>query len=338
MADLQRVICPSSVPDKFADPIVSHNCLPQTDVAEALPVLSTTFDVLSRYAGEYHCKQNRLSSPRMSVISAEGLVQLNTDLTKLPNKEFKTVWRHVLFLILHVGKAHFNIASYDASGKELGPGSAPHHVSELESLQPYFSGTCRLRHFFNWLVWFCATIFGVLIALSLFIGLVLLLRWIRTKRLQAAEKHSARIRDLVASVVHMLQQQLRENESNSEQPPYIPVYVLRERLRQQHTDAAQLWPDVVRYVYDVETCIGVQEWRGIGETWQWQGGTGWQGSGGIRSLETLGRKHTETDFGSWRSGIVRQLMSLVCIVIFILVPLWYSCPPPVLTISIRVRA
>ncbi|KAA0185653.1 Inner nuclear membrane protein Man1 [Fasciolopsis buskii] len=65
MADLQKLICPSSLPAAATDSIASHvsciqqednffqKCLPQRDIDEALPVLSTTFDVLSRYAGTF---------------------------------------------------------------------------------------------------------------------------------------------------------------------------------------------------------------------------------------------------------------------------------------------
>ncbi|KAA0185652.1 Inner nuclear membrane protein man1 [Fasciolopsis buskii] len=214
----------------------------------------------------------------MSVVSAEGLVKLDADSTRDIRKDFHIVWKHVLYLLLHIGKAHFNIVCYDASGREIGSISDPIEVSELESLQPYFSGTCRLKRLITWLFRLCLTIIGILVVVGLLIGVVLLLRWIRISRIKATEKRLARVRDLVADIVRMLQQQIRENEANPEQPLYIPVCVLRERLRQQNMDVAELWSDVVRYVYDVETCISVQEWRGIGETWQWQGGTGWQGS------------------------------------------------------------
>ncbi|THD19121.1 putative peptide chain release factor [Fasciola hepatica] len=214
MADLQKLICPSSLPAGAIDPIASHKCLPQSDINEALPVLSTTFDVLSRYAGEYHCKQNQLLSPRLSIISAAGLVKLNTESAGTVRKEFPVVWKHVLYLILHFGKAHFSIACYDASGREIGPNSDPIEVSELESLQPYFSGTCRLKRLVSWLIRLCVTILGVLVALGSFIGVVLLLRWVRTNRIQAAEKRLARIRDLVADIVRKCTTEYRISDSS----------------------------------------------------------------------------------------------------------------------------
>lgn len=56
----------------------------------------------------------------MSVVSAEGLVKLDADSTRDIRKDFHIVWKHVLYLLLHIGKAHFNIVCYDASGREIG--------------------------------------------------------------------------------------------------------------------------------------------------------------------------------------------------------------------------
>ncbi|TGZ74536.1 hypothetical protein CRM22_000883 [Opisthorchis felineus] len=266
----------------------AEGCLHQGDLDEALPVLGIVYDILSRYAGEYHCGTTKLDSPRMSSSAAMRLVEHEWQThTAHSDREvsFPNIWRNVLFVVIHVGRVHFKLVAYDLYGNELDPKSkptpGPNDVVELESIQPYFSGLCRMRFWVSWLAQMCVTVFWTVMTLVLVIGILFLLRWIRLKRLRMLEQKTARIRDLVAEVVHLLQQQLRDNEVDPDQPPYVPVFALRDSLRQKHQDLAQLWPEVVRYVYEVETCIGVRDWRGIGETWQWQGGTGWQGSGGI---------------------------------------------------------
>ncbi|KAF5398755.1 Inner nuclear membrane protein Man1 (LEM domain-containing protein 3) [Paragonimus heterotremus] len=280
MADLQKIVCGSAISPGMMNTMELQGCLHQKDVTEALPMLSIAYEILSRYAGEYHCAASGLSSARMSVVAAQGLVEREWQATgqARDSNAFPRIWRNALFLLLHVGKIHFKLVAYDALGTELGGNSKPDDIYELESIQPYFTGMCRLLRWVRWFARMCVTVFWVLLAILTVVGLLLFVRWVRNRRIQLLEQKTARIRDLVAEVVHLLQQQLRENEANPDRPPYVPVYVLRDRLRQQHSDIPQLWPDIVRYVYEVETCIGVREWRGIGETWQWQGGTGWQGS------------------------------------------------------------
>lgn len=58
---------------------------------------------------------------------------------------------------------------------------------------------------------------------------------------------------------------------------------------------AELWAEVEHYVHLVEGSISVQEWRGVGETWQWQAGSGWQGSGKHLSLSSPRSSTTITD-------------------------------------------
>ncbi|KAA3676172.1 uncharacterized protein DEA37_0006218 [Paragonimus westermani] len=280
-ADLQKIVCGSAISPGLMNTMGIQGCLHQKDVTEALPMLSIAYEILSRYAGEYHCATSGLSSARISVVAAQGLVEREWQATgqARDSNAFPRIWRNVLFLLLHVGKTHFKLVAYDALGTELSGNSKPDDIYELESIQPYFTGMCRLLRWVRWFARMCVTAFWVLLATLAVVGLLLFVRWVRNRRIQLLEQKTARIRDLVAEVVHLLQQQLRENEADPNRPPYVPVYVLRDRLRQQHSDIPQLWPDIVRYVYEVETCIGVREWRGIGETWQWQGGTGWQGSG-----------------------------------------------------------
>ncbi|CAH8496097.1 unnamed protein product [Heterobilharzia americana] len=239
MAGVQKLLCRSleDLNVSFAKGL--HRCLREDDLTESLSVLGILYDILSRYAGEFHCKVGVLTSPRLSVSSAEGLVERNLQMKGWPTfarTSFRRVWDNTLYVLLHVGKTHFNLIAVDAAKSELGPFSRVEQIVELESLRPYFPGLCRLQ------------------------------------------RRACRIRELVAEVVYLLQNQLRENEANPNQPPYIPVHRIRDHLRQKHHDVDQLWSEIVRYVYEVETCIGVQEWRGVGETWQWQSGTGWQGS------------------------------------------------------------
>ncbi|CAL8086097.1 unnamed protein product [Calicophoron daubneyi] len=310
LADLQKVVCSTTVPEDNPNTMDLYGCLHQNDLNTAITVLGKTFDILSRYAGEHYCGISGLSSARMSSVAAMGLVgrEVQSLIDKSKSGAFPQIWNNTLFLILHAGKPHFQLVAYDTLGHELGPTSKVMDIKELESLRPYFSGICRLRRLFGWIVRTCVTIFWIILTLSLIFGLFLVLRWIRTKRLERLEKHNSLIRDLVGDVVRLLQQQLRENEADPEQPPYIPVYLLRERLRRQRPEASTLWPEVVRYVYDVETCIGVQEWRGIGETWQWQGGTGWQGSGKPPAISPITCTY-QTPFAGMESREGRQFRS-----------------------------
>ncbi|KER32150.1 hypothetical protein T265_01766 [Opisthorchis viverrini] len=285
LADLQKIVCGSPAKLGKENSLETMGCLHQGDLDEALPVLGIAYDILSRYAGEYHCGTTKLDSPRMYSSAAMRLVEHEWQThTASPDRDvsFPNIWRNVLFVVIHVGRVHFKLIAYDLYGNELDPKSkptpGPNDVVQLESIQPYFSGLCRMRFWVSWLAQMCVTVFWTVMTLVLVIGILFLLRWIRQKRLRMLEQKAARIRDLVAEVVHLLQQQLRDNEVDPDQPPYVPVFALRDNLRQKHQDLAQLWPEVVRYVYEVETCIGVRDWRGIGETWQWQGGTGWQGS------------------------------------------------------------
>ncbi|KAG5452454.1 Inner nuclear membrane protein Man1, partial [Clonorchis sinensis] len=285
LADLQKIVCGSPAKPGKEHSLETMGCLHQGDLDEALPVLGIAYDILSRYAGEYHCGTTKLDSPRMSSSAAMRLVEHEWQTHTAPSDHevsFPNIWRNVLFVVIHVGRVHFKLVAYDLYGNELDPKSkptpGPNDVVQLESIQPFFSGLCRMRFWVSWLAQMCVTVFWIVMTLVLVIGILFLLRWIRQKRLRMLEQKTARIRDLVAEVVHLLQQQLRDNEVDPDQPPYVPVFALRDSLRQKHQDLAQLWPEVVRYVYEVETCIGVRDWRGIGETWQWQGGTGWQGS------------------------------------------------------------
>ncbi|VDN15779.1 unnamed protein product [Dibothriocephalus latus] len=93
------------------------------------------------------------------------------------------------------------------------------------------------------------------------------------------DRRASRIRELVHQVTDILQQQLKNRETNPMEPPYVPVSAIRSALRRSNSDVDDLWSELEQHVHLVEGCILVQEWRGVGETWQWQGGSGWQGSG-----------------------------------------------------------
>ncbi|CAH8511874.1 unnamed protein product [Heterobilharzia americana] len=282
MAGVQKLLCRSleDLNVSFAKGL--HRCLREDDLTESLSVLGILYDILSRYAGEFHCKVGVLTSPRLSVSSAEGLVERNLQMKGWPTfarTSFRRVWDNTLYVLLHVGKTHFNLIAVDAAKSELGPFSRVEQIVELESLRPYFPGLCRLRQWFQWFTGVFITVFWITLVCSVIFGIGYGVYLLRSKRLHSLERRACRIRELVAEVVYLLQNQLRENEANPNQPPYIPVHRIRDHLRQKHHDVDQLWSEIVRYVYEVETCIGVQEWRGVGETWQWQSGTGWQGSG-----------------------------------------------------------
>ncbi|CAH8494732.1 unnamed protein product [Dicrocoelium dendriticum] len=298
MADLQKVVCTHDANQVIIHNADAYGCLHEKDLPDAISVLGILYDMLSRYSGEYHCGTSSVSSPRMVVQAAQRLVQRELEATrKISDIGVVTnIWRNALFLLLHVGKAHFKLVAYDALGTELGPNDKSSDIFELECIQPYFTGICRLRRWFQWFSHMCVTLVWVISSLLLLFATLLFIRLIRTKRLQQMEQRTARIRDLVAEIVCLLQQQLRENEINPNLPPYVPVNVLRSRLNQRHSDTLDLWPEVLKYVYEVETCIGVREWRGIGETWQWQGGTGWQGSG--KTVVNTGTNRPQSCFPS----------------------------------------
>ncbi|CAH8480572.1 unnamed protein product [Schistosoma turkestanicum] len=281
MADVQKLLCRSS--DDYNNSLRKNlqHCLHEDDLTASLSVLGILYDILSRYAGEFHCNVGVLTSPRLDVSSAQSLVEHNLQMKgwpTFPKTDFRRVWDNTLYVLLHVGKTHFSLVALDVTKSELGPLNRVMQITELESLRPYFPGVCRLRRCFHWFTSACVTLLWVVLVFLMILGICYGVYLLRCKRLRALERRNCRVRELVAEVVYMLQDQLRENESNANQPPYVPVYMIRERLRQKHHDLDRFWHEVMRYVYEVETCIGVQEWRGVGETWQWQSGTGWQGS------------------------------------------------------------
>ncbi|KAH8862073.1 Inner nuclear membrane protein Man1 [Schistosoma japonicum] len=282
MADVQKLLCRNL--DDHNNSVTNgwHQCLREDDLTASLLVLGILYDVLSRYAGEFYCEVGALSSPRLDVSSARRLVEHKCLQMKgweaFPKPDFRRVWDNTLYVLLHVGKTHFNLVAVNDAKSELGSFNRITEITELESLHPYFPGVCRIRRCFQWFTGVCVTLFWIALVCFIILGVGYGVYLLRRRRLRALERRNCRVRELVAEVVYILQDQLRENEANANHPPYVPVYIIRERLRQKHHDLNQLWPEITRYIYEVETCIGVQEWRGIGETWQWQSGTGWQGS------------------------------------------------------------
>ncbi|VDQ02755.1 unnamed protein product [Trichobilharzia regenti] len=207
--DVQKLLCRSS-DGEYAKGL--HRCLHDEDLTATLSVLGTLYDILSRYAGEFHCKIGSLNSPRLSVSTAERLVEHNLQMKGWPlfrKTDFHRVWENTLYV--HVGQ-----------------------IVELESLQPYFPGVCRLRQWFQWFTGVCTTVLCIALVCLVISFLAYGVYLLRSRRLRALERQACRVRELVAEVVYLLQNQLRENEANPDQPPYIPVYVIRERLRQKH--------------------------------------------------------------------------------------------------------
>ncbi|CAH8510013.1 unnamed protein product [Schistosoma rodhaini] len=239
MADVQKLLCRSSGDYNNSLTKGLHRCLHEDDLTASLWVLGILYDILSRYAGEFYCKVGVLTSPRLDVSSAERLVEHSLQMKGWPTfskTDFRRVWDNTLYVLLHVGKAHFSLVAVDVSKSELGPLNRVIQITELESLKPYFPGVCRLRRCFQWFAGVCVAFFWVVLVCLIIFGVCYGVYLLRCKKLRALERQNCRVRELVAEVVYLLQDQLRENEANANQPPYVPVYMIRERLRQKHHD------------------------------------------------------------------------------------------------------
>ncbi|KAL7061498.1 hypothetical protein AAHC03_0327 [Spirometra sp. Aus1] len=284
IADLQKLSCPPG-------DVESHNrgeCLNSQELSVSLNLAHILVEILSRYAGEHQCGHSA-ASPRMDVTTARRLVEYHlsapgSSSSLRPSDLDGRVWRNVLFVIRHVGRKHLDIASYSADGSDSG---AHKEIIELESLQPYIPGKCRLRLLFFSLLHLLATLLWILFVFAVAGLCVFAVYRFRLSNKRQRDRRASRIRELVHQVTDILQQQLKNREVNSLEPPYVPVSVIRSTLRRSNSDVDDLWSELEQHVHLVEGCILVQEWRGVGETWQWQGGSGWQGSALLDQTQRL---------------------------------------------------
>ncbi|VDD81006.1 unnamed protein product [Mesocestoides corti] len=296
--NFQKVICHPNEPyDREAVAIPEKSaCINGRDLPLVLKIVHPLFEILSRFAGEYRCGES-VESSKMEVGTAKRLVKGyfgSSPVSHISENQVDDLWRSVLILITEVGRKHLEIAAYDGDG--LHP-VYWQDVQELESLRPYIPGSCRLRLLFFSLLHFLNNLFWLLLILSVVGGVCYVVYRVKLSHQSRTSKREMRVREIVyqplfspkyASCLHptdlpfglgLLQQQLHVRQTHPAEPPYIPVSVIKETLSHTNKDLADVWKDVEHHVHLVEGCILVQEWRGLGETWQWQGGSGWQGSG-----------------------------------------------------------
>uniref|UniRef100_A0A0X3NR98 LEM domain-containing protein n=1 Tax=Schistocephalus solidus TaxID=70667 RepID=A0A0X3NR98_SCHSO len=284
IADLQKLSCP--VGDLEAHP--REHCLNPQELSVSLNLAHILVEILSRYAGEHRCGHSA-ASPRMDVNTARRLVAYHLSApdsrySLRPSDLDEGGWRNLLFLIRHVGRKHLDIAPFSADGDDPG---AYKEIFELESLQPYIPGRCRLRLLFFSFLRLLATLLWVLFIFTV-VGLCIFAVYrFRQSNKRQRDRRASRIRELVHQVTDILQQQLKNREVNQMEPPYVPVSTIRSTLRRSNSDVDDLWSELEQHVHLVEGCILVQEWRGVGETWQWQGGSGWQGSALLDQTQRL---------------------------------------------------
>ncbi|KAL5963223.1 Inner nuclear membrane protein Man1 [Taenia solium] len=287
IADLQKVICsPEERSEQRTSAVLSRpTCVSSQDLPLVLRIVHSLFEILSRFAGEHFCGDS-VESSRMEVGIANHLVEsyfANHPIASVPAHQVGALWSNVLIIITEVGQKHLQIAAYDADGQ---PALNWGDVVELESLRPYIPGSCRLRLFAYSVFHFLRNLLWLLVILSAVGGFCYVIYRIKQSQQNRTKKRAMRVRDIVREVSCILQQQLQHSQSNPTEPPYVPVSMIRERLRPTNPDLAELWTEVEHYVHLVEGSISVQEWRGVGETWQWQAGSGWQGSGKHNSLSS----------------------------------------------------
>uniref|UniRef100_A0A5K3ETE2 LEM domain-containing protein n=1 Tax=Mesocestoides corti TaxID=53468 RepID=A0A5K3ETE2_MESCO len=279
IADFQKVICHPNEPyDREAVAIPEKSaCINGRDLPLVLKIVHPLFEILSRFAGEYRCGES-VESSKMEVGTAKRLVKGyfgSSPVSHISENQVDDLWRSVLILITEVGRKHLEIAAYDGDG--LHP-VYWQDVQELESLRPYIPGSCRLRLLFFSLLHFLNNLFWLLLILSVVGGVCYVVYRVKLSHQSRTSKREMRVREIVYQVIGLLQQQLHVRQTHPAEPPYIPVSVIKETLSHTNKDLADVWKDVEHHVHLVEGCILVQEWRGLGETWQWQGGSGWQGS------------------------------------------------------------
>ncbi|KAL5112163.1 Inner nuclear membrane protein Man1 [Taenia crassiceps] len=279
IADLQKVVC---LPDErsvhgTSAVLPRPSCVSSQDIPLVLRIVHSLFEILSRFSGENICGYS-VESSRMEVGIARHLVEsyfANHPTASVSVHQVGALWSSVLIIITEVGQKHLQIAAYDADGQ---PTLNWRDVVELESLRPYIPGSCRLRLFAHSVLNFLSNLLWLLIILSAVGGFCYLIYRIKQSHQNRTKKRAMRVREIVREVSCILQQQLQHSQSNPTEPAYVPVSMIKERLRHTNPDLTELWTEVEHYVHLVEGSISVQEWRGVGETWQWQAGSGWQGS------------------------------------------------------------
>ncbi|VDM32885.1 unnamed protein product [Hydatigera taeniaeformis] len=304
IADFQKVIC---LPEGHHKPVTTavssrQTCVSSQELPVILRIIHSLFEILSRFAGEYFCGDS-VESSRMEVETAKRLVEsyfADHPATSVSVNQVDDLWSKVLIMIAEVGQKHLQIAAYDSDGH---PSVNCHDVVELESLRPYIPGSCRLRLFAHSVLHFLNNLLWVLVILSAVGGFCYVIYRIKQSQQNRSKKRAMRVREIVREVSCILQQQLQHRQSNPPEPPYVPVSVIKERLSHTNSDLAEFWTEVEHYVHLVEGSILVQEWRGVGETWQWQAGSGWQGSGKHLSVSS---PHSSTTIANTANSLEGQ--------------------------------
>ncbi|KAH9287252.1 Inner nuclear membrane protein Man1 [Echinococcus granulosus] len=311
IADLQKVVClPEEHSERRMVAVLSRpSCINSQDLPPVLRIVHSLFEILSRFAGEHFCGES-VESSRMEVETAKRLVEsyfANHPAASVTVDQVDALWSSVLIIIIEVGQKHLQIAAYDANGQ---PPPDWRDVVELESLRPYIPGGCRLRLLTNSVLHFLSNLLWLLFILSAVGGFCYVIYRIKQSQQNRTKKRTMRIREIVREVSCILQQQLQHRKSNPTEPPYVPVSMIKERLSHTNPDLAELWTEVEHYVHLVEGSILVQEWRGVGETWQWQAGSGWQGSALLGKSQNLPFTTPPTECLKVRNMFTTDLMDV----------------------------
>ncbi|KAM3176397.1 hypothetical protein ACTXT7_006607 [Hymenolepis weldensis] len=288
IAEIQKIVCHSGdVGDYSVSTEVSgHQCISSQDLPTVLKIAHTLFDILSRFAGEHICGDS-VESARMEVGTARRLVKnvvSSLSSGSVSVHQVDSLWDNVLILITVVGRKHLDVVAYDMDGQ------TPlnfHDVNELESLRPYIPGKCRIRLLFASVLHFLRNLLWLIIILTAVGGFCYVVYRAKQSQLNRAKCRTKRVQEIVREVSRILQQQMERSQANRSESPHVPVTVLKDTLRQMNPDLEELWSEVEQYVHLVERNIAVGDWRGLGETWQWHAGSGWQGSGKPLSVSTL---------------------------------------------------
>ncbi|VDO03594.1 unnamed protein product [Rodentolepis nana] len=249
IADIQKIVCPTmdNAGHSVSAEVGSRQCLSSQDLPTVLKIAHTLFDILSRFAGEHICGDS-VESTRMEIRTAKRLVE--NAVTSLSSESLSFYQVDLSF----------------------------HDVNELESLRPYIPGKCRLRILFTSILHFLQNLLWLIVILTAVGCFCYVVYRAKQSQLNRAKRRSKRVQEIVREVSCILQQQIERSQANRSEAPHVPVTVLKAKLRQTNSDLEDLWSDVERYVHLVERNIAVGDWRGLGETWQWHAGSGWQGS------------------------------------------------------------
>ncbi|VUZ46792.1 unnamed protein product [Hymenolepis diminuta] len=285
IADIQKIVCHPEE-NSLGTEVSEYQCVSSQNLPTVLKIAHTLFDILSRFAGEHICGDS-VESARMEVETAKRLVKnvvssLSSGSVLVPQVD--SLWDNVLILITAVGRKHLDVVAYDIDGQT--PLSF-HDVNELESLRPYIPGKCRIRLLFASILHFLQNLLWLIIILTAVGVFCYVVYRAKQSQLNRAKCRTKRVQEIVREVSCILQQQMERSQANRSESPHVPVTLLKDTLRQMNPDLEELWSEVEQYVHLVERNIAVGDWRGLGETWQWHAGSGWQGSGKPLSVSTL---------------------------------------------------